>query len=350
MHAESEIKEVEFLDVNHVIDAEDPVRFITKDFVKPTAVGRVFLNGTSYHPTSTFKSILKGECLRMRRLNERNEDFHTSLQRLKNKALMSSFPKKLTARIIDNASSWEDRFPPNRSTTESNNVKILTWSTAHPKLLKLTDRQRELKPAAVVTFKKPANLSTHLIHFRKLCHASTITSTTDTASSTGPGHKRTCGKCSLCGCWGSYRTNMVYDLPTICNTSTGRTYRIANNLNCRNFGIYAAICTHCPAIYVGQTVTSFKDRWNGHRNSWKKNMRRMDFDERNDQAALLKHYLAHHPDELKNCSDISSSWKVAFLEEPAPTTIDVKETHWRDLLEDKRLQVNIQKMVWPRVR
>ena len=121
--------------------------------------------------------------------------------------------------------------------------------------------------------KKKANLSTHLIHFRKLCHASTITSTTDTASSTGPGHKRTCGKCSLCGCWGSYRTNMVYDLPTICNTSTGRTYRIANNLNCRNFGIYAAICTHCPAIYVGQTVTSFKDRWNGHRNSWKRNMR-----------------------------------------------------------------------------
>ena len=109
-----------------VLAAEQEKAFITKDFVKPTAVGRVFLNGTSYHPTSTFKSILKGECLRMRRLNERNEDFHTSLQRLKNKALMSSFPKKLTARIIDNASSWEDRFPQNRSTTESNNVKILT--------------------------------------------------------------------------------------------------------------------------------------------------------------------------------------------------------------------------------
>ena len=38
VHAESEIKEVMFLDVNHVIDAEDTVRFITKGFVKPTEV------------------------------------------------------------------------------------------------------------------------------------------------------------------------------------------------------------------------------------------------------------------------------------------------------------------------
>ena len=174
--------------------------------------------------------------------------------------------------------------------------------------------------------------------------------TSTMANTAGIGHKPACGKCSFCGFWVNYTTNMVYELPTICNDSTGKTYRIATNLNCRNFGIYAAICTHCPAIYVGQTVTSFKDRWNGHRTSWKKNIKRKDIDDRNDQAALLKHYLAHNPDELNNCQDISSSWKVAFLEEPAPTNIDVQETHWKDLLEDKRLQVNIQKMVWPRVR
>ena len=75
VHAESDVKEVEFLDVNHVINENDSANFITRDFVKPTAVGRVFLNGTSYHQTSTFKSILKGECLRMRRLNERKKGF-----------------------------------------------------------------------------------------------------------------------------------------------------------------------------------------------------------------------------------------------------------------------------------
>ena len=143
---------------------------------------------------------------------------------------------------------------------------------------------------------------------------------------------------------------MVYSESTITNKSTNKTYNINNNLNCRNFGIYAAICTHCPATYVGQTVTPFKDRWNAHRNSWKKNIGQTDLDNKNDQAALLKHYLTHHPDVLKKCKNISSAWRVAFIEEPDPTNIDMRETHWRDLLEDKRLTVNIQKMVWPRVR
>ena len=346
VHAESEQKEVEFLDVNHIIDKDDPAYFITKDFVKPTAIGRVFLNGTSYHPVSTFKSILKGECLRMRRLNERNEDFQSSLVRLKDKAILSNFPKKLTDRIITTASSWNSRFPPDSTTpANSKSKEVLAWSTAHPSLLKLSERQRELKPSAVVTFKKPANLSTQLIHFRKLCHQ-TISAEEVTPSV----HQPACGKCSLCGSWGNYRVNMVYSESTITNKSTNKTYNINNNLNCRNFGIYAAICTHCPATYVGQTITSFKDRWNAHRNSWKKNIGQTDLDDRNDQAALLKHYLTHHPDVLKKCKNISSAWRVAFIEEPDPTNIDMRETHWRDLLEDKRLTVNIQKMVWPRVR
>ena len=59
-HSENEeVKEVEYLDINHVLDPEDPLGFITKDFIKPTAINRVFLHGSSYHPLSTFKSILK---------------------------------------------------------------------------------------------------------------------------------------------------------------------------------------------------------------------------------------------------------------------------------------------------
>jgi len=50
--------EVEFLDVNHCITADDDFGFITKDFVKPTAEGRQFINGKSHHPKSTLKSVL----------------------------------------------------------------------------------------------------------------------------------------------------------------------------------------------------------------------------------------------------------------------------------------------------
>jgi len=62
--------EVEFLDVNHCVTIEDDFIFVTKDFVKPTAEGRKFINRNSHHPQTTFKSILFGEAIRLRRLNQ----------------------------------------------------------------------------------------------------------------------------------------------------------------------------------------------------------------------------------------------------------------------------------------
>ena len=58
--------EVGFLDVNHCITTDDDFGFVTKDFVKPTAEGRQFINGKSHHPQSTFKSILFGEAIRLK--------------------------------------------------------------------------------------------------------------------------------------------------------------------------------------------------------------------------------------------------------------------------------------------
>jgi len=57
--------EIEFLDVNHCVSIEDVFGFVTKDFVKPTAEGRQFINGSSHHPQTTFKSILFGEAIRL---------------------------------------------------------------------------------------------------------------------------------------------------------------------------------------------------------------------------------------------------------------------------------------------
>jgi len=42
--------EVEFLDVNHWITAEDDFGFVTKNFVKRTAEERQFINGKSHQP------------------------------------------------------------------------------------------------------------------------------------------------------------------------------------------------------------------------------------------------------------------------------------------------------------
>ena len=102
--------EVEFLDVNHCVTIEDDFGFVTKDFVKPTAEGRQFINGNSHHPHTTFKSILFGEAIRLRRLNQTKDYYLNSLKRLKEKAIPSKFPLNMTNDLEHDNSKFADRF------------------------------------------------------------------------------------------------------------------------------------------------------------------------------------------------------------------------------------------------
>ena len=76
---------VEFLDVDHCIDPASSGGFFTTNYIKPTAIDRVFLNGQSYHPRSVFKSIIFSESIRLRRLNEKDDYYLEALQCLKEK-------------------------------------------------------------------------------------------------------------------------------------------------------------------------------------------------------------------------------------------------------------------------
>ena len=109
--------EVEFLHVNHCVTIEDDFGFVTKDFVKPTAEGRQLINGNSHHPQTTFKSILFGEAVRLRRLNQRKDDYLSSLNRLKEKAIRSKSPLNMTNDMIALASNWVDKCSSHASAT-----------------------------------------------------------------------------------------------------------------------------------------------------------------------------------------------------------------------------------------
>jgi len=100
--------------LNHGITADDNFGFVTKDFVKPTGEGRQFINGKSHHSQSTFESILFGEAIRLRRLNQRKEDNLSSLNRLKEQAIRSSFPLDMTNDMITMAPNWEERLRPSK--------------------------------------------------------------------------------------------------------------------------------------------------------------------------------------------------------------------------------------------
>jgi len=55
--------QLELPDVNYCTTTEDDVRFLTKDFVKPTAEERQFINSKSHH-----------SAIRLRKLNQMKED------------------------------------------------------------------------------------------------------------------------------------------------------------------------------------------------------------------------------------------------------------------------------------
>ena len=83
-----------------MIDHNASHGFITKDFIKPTAINRTFLLGKSHYPPHTFQSITYCEATRMRRLNETQEGYLCSLERLHKKYLLSGFNNKMVVRIL----------------------------------------------------------------------------------------------------------------------------------------------------------------------------------------------------------------------------------------------------------
>ena len=103
-------KGVEFLDVFHQIEEDDPIGFVAKNFTKPTAAGRTFLHGNSYHLLHIFKGIIFSDAVRLRRLNERQEDYINSINELKDKCLSSGLNKKVTQIMIQKVSTWTERF------------------------------------------------------------------------------------------------------------------------------------------------------------------------------------------------------------------------------------------------
>ena len=90
-----------------------------KNYVKPTATNRVYINGWSYHPRSIYKSIVFGESISVRRLCERDCDSLEDSHLLKDKCIKSHFCKYLVVEMLEIRKKCKDRFIP---PTKKNNT------------------------------------------------------------------------------------------------------------------------------------------------------------------------------------------------------------------------------------
>jgi len=166
--------------------------------VKPTAQGRQFINGNSHHPQTTFKSTLFGEAIRLWRLNQRKDDYLSSLNRLKEKAIRSKFRLNVTSDMIALASNWEDRLrPPKCDKKDDPQV----WATSFLHLLTLTQKGKKLNPKAMITYKRPTAIGQKLTNYKHLALNTTRKPT--------KGVSRPCEHCALCGRYGKNNKSVV---------------------------------------------------------------------------------------------------------------------------------------------
>ena len=126
--------------------------------------------------------------------------------------------------------------------------------------------------------------------------------------------------------------------------------KLKQELNCKNYGIYAAQCLLCNQIYVGQTINSFHQRWNGHRQDWDnqiKNGNKENLDNiiENGKKSLIIHYAKYHQDKLtKNKIKLPDAYKVIFVEQSRKDKLDITENFWISKLNAR---INIARTILP---
>ena len=148
-----------------------------------------------------------------------------------------------------------------------------------------------------------------------------------------------CGRCALCGNRGKHNKSMVPSVSQIMGKN--KTFPLNQKLTCANHGIYVATCAICNEQHVGQTKNKFYTRWSSHRSNW--NRPNCEIDENNkDKVALLRHFSEFHDDVNRP----PTPYSVTFVEEPN-SLLDFCEDKWHHKL---KAQINIQKMILPRVR
>ena len=315
-------EELEFLDVLHKINNSEKNGFKTTNYTKPTAKSAKFLNGNSYHPPHVFRGIILSEANRLKKLNEKTEDYEIALHNLKTKCIKSNFNKKLINKTFKELNEENEIKTNNKNLSQQ--IEKVTWATSFKQFIKFNENEQCNNTDLLrLTYKRPKTLRNLL-----------KTKNNFTKQENNENHTTAeCGKCALCGNFGKYKISMVNKNKTI------RNIKIKQNLNCKDYGIYAATCNICNEIYIGQTVNSFSTRWNTHRSTWKNNITKSNH-EHKDQFALIIHYKKFHKEHTPN--NIEEAYKVQFIDRPVKINLDFIEQWW---IKKTKSKINLNNVI-----
>ena len=323
--------------------------------MKPTAKEATFIHGKSFHPLHVFKGIILSEAKRLRMLNETDNGYQEGIKRLSKKCLKSGFKNKTVKEMIEKVENYfnlwncKKRDKENIETNESEKKNTfkpesLTWTTRFKNILRFNNKEKELKPNAKITYRRPTTLAGMLTNYKGIAH------------NNGPCVKagsQPCGKCALCGNWADHQ-NMVKETKQI-QTKDKKIINLTQQIKCDNYGIYMAKCKICEEMYIGQTINSFSKRWNTHRKIWKEEIMKKqsenskidDEQKTKDEHALTNHYIKFHNQLIKNGNlKLSNAFTVIFVETPnSKEDLDMVESYW---IARVKAKINIASTVLPK--
>ena len=284
-------------------------------------------------------------------MNETDERYASSLVRLKQKCLNSKFNKKIVNESFEKIKIYKNLWTTNKEEkiTEKETQKVcekkkemIPWASSMKQLMSLNRKEKNLIPNSQIVYSRPNTLRTILTNYKKI-------SMGENRTENKQGSSKGCQKCSLCGKFGNHKS-MIKETTEI-TTKTNRKIKLKQDLNCKNYGIYAAQFIICLEIYVGQTINPFHERWNGHRKDWENEIKNGDFEQTLEnfdekrKKSLIIHYAKFHLDKLKdNKIKLPDAYKVVFVEESNKTKLDIAENFWISKLKAK---INIARTILP---
>ena len=281
----------------------------------------------------------------LRRLNETNEGFLRSVDRLQTKCLKSRFSEKMVLESMDTIRTWttDNAYTNDPRVKRKPPKRRIPWTTQFKNIVKLTEKEKDLAPNAAVTFCRPTTLGSQLKNHKLIAKGQSQVN-----SGSQP-----CGKCGLCGGFGNLK-NMVLQT-NVLKLNNGTEIPLRNTITCKDHGIYAAQCNQCMDLYIGQTKNSFHTRWNTHRNNWNKMIKgdgccggySKEKDKWKENYALFLHYSKSHKEWLTKHNLLADAYKVIFLEKPNPRNLDIRESVWIGKVQAK---INIAKTCLPKYK
>ena len=118
----------------------------------------------------------------------------------------------------------------------------------------------------------------------------------------------------------------VTETSTFTSSVTGETYKINHSFNCNDKClVYLLTCKVCKKQYVGQTVDSFRLRWNNYKCNCRKHERK---------EACMQQFLYDHfccTDHSGFIDDVS----ITFIDKTDPSDPLKREDYWRSVLKTK---------------